>query len=264
MTGAFEAPDKHTSFYTGLTKKEVADGKKALKTKMVFMDGWVVVLNARKYNNYASNSKQSMAYMKEYGMLPDVISEYVEAVDAPDYVGGYKKNKSGYLHRNVAESLLGRKLSEDEVVHHIDLNPENNNPDNLAVMLGDTHTLLHQGKVDISDTGIILLSEYYDTNHKSETINPKSETLKKKEYTKVSDITDVDITEIAEKYGIKKDFVRQKLDDLENWIEEKPTRGKGRNLRRTLMAWVKRDAEKMVKEHFSKNSRGGVVDVREN
>ena len=41
------------------------------------------------------------------------------------------------------ESILGRKLSKDEIVHHKDGNKLNNNPDNLVVMSKKEHTLLH-------------------------------------------------------------------------------------------------------------------------
>ena len=36
-------------------------------------------------------------------------------------------------HRVVAENILGRRLNADEVVHHVDGNPRNNDPDNIRV-----------------------------------------------------------------------------------------------------------------------------------
>jgi hypothetical protein len=62
-------------------------------------------------------------------------------------VGGYRyvyapnhpnATKDGYVceHRLVAEKTLGRYLTGKEVVHHIDENPLNNTPDNLAVCSG--------------------------------------------------------------------------------------------------------------------------------
>lgn len=51
--------------------------------------------------------------------------------------GGYRsvKTESGWMleHRYNAEKKLGRKLSHGEVVHHIDGNPSNSLPENLAV-----------------------------------------------------------------------------------------------------------------------------------
>lgn len=48
-----------------------------------------------------------------------------------------------YLHRLVAEAKLGRYLTEDEIVHHIDGNPENNHWDNLEVMTQSEHAKEH-------------------------------------------------------------------------------------------------------------------------
>jgi hypothetical protein len=66
-----------------------------------------------------------------------------------------KKNKSvtnGYVflkqpgkteHREIAVSLLGRRLKTNEVVHHLDENPKNNLVSNLIVMTRSMHGKLH-------------------------------------------------------------------------------------------------------------------------
>jgi len=48
---------------------------------------------------------------------------------------GYRQYKDSgtYVHRDVAEKKLGRKLKGGEVVHHIDGNSLNNSPKNLKV-----------------------------------------------------------------------------------------------------------------------------------
>lgn len=46
---------------------------------------------------------------------------------------GYKKVNGVHEHRTVAETMLGRKLKRGEVVHHIDRDKSNNNPENLMV-----------------------------------------------------------------------------------------------------------------------------------
>lgn len=54
--------------------------------------------------------------------------------------------KGGYVaeHRLVMEATLGRYLTRDEVVHHIDGNPENNHPDNLMVFQSNPDHLRHE------------------------------------------------------------------------------------------------------------------------
>ena len=46
-------------------------------------------------------------------------------------------------HRIIAERLLGRQLSSDEAIHHIDINSRNNCHSNLSVMSLATHGRLH-------------------------------------------------------------------------------------------------------------------------
>lgn len=64
---------------------------------------------------------------------------------------GYIKNNyenangHGYCwkHRRIAEEILNRKLSTNEVVHHLDNDSNNNNITNLIVISRPTHTKLH-------------------------------------------------------------------------------------------------------------------------
>ncbi len=63
--------------------------------------------------------------------------------------GTYLKNGHVHIHRTVAETFLGRELSESEVVHHIDNDRKNNNPENLAVFPSQSeHARCHFGKMD--------------------------------------------------------------------------------------------------------------------
>lgn len=63
----------------------------------------------------------------------------------PDY---YCATNKGYVaeHRYVAEQKLGRRLKKGEIVHHIDRNRLNNDPDNLMVFkTAADHTRYHAG-----------------------------------------------------------------------------------------------------------------------
>jgi len=55
----------------------------------------------------------------------------------------YIKEYGRHQHRVVAEKMLGRKLREGEIVHHIDGNGHNNNPENLRVMTQSEHARGH-------------------------------------------------------------------------------------------------------------------------
>ena len=57
----------------------------------------------------------------------------------------YNKFLGRHEHRVVAERMLGRKLKKNEVVHHIDLNKQNNDENNLVVLPSNSeHSHLHQ------------------------------------------------------------------------------------------------------------------------
>ena len=57
----------------------------------------------------------------------------------------YNKFLGKHEHRVVAERMLGRKLKKNEVVHHIDLNKQNNDESNLVVLPSNSeHSHLHQ------------------------------------------------------------------------------------------------------------------------
>lgn len=61
--------------------------------------------------------------------------------------GGYRyvcrDGKKIALHRLVVEEREGRKLSSDELVHHVDHDPLNNDPDNLVILTRAEHQRLH-------------------------------------------------------------------------------------------------------------------------
>ena len=59
----------------------------------------------------------------------------------------YRKVRGAHEHRAVAEQKYGRKLTFDDVVHHIDGNKRNNCPDNLVVMTRSEHIAIHRDQM---------------------------------------------------------------------------------------------------------------------
>lgn len=66
-------------------------------------------------------------------------------IDADGYlVTRTDRNTSALrVHRLIMEEYLGRKLTEQEVIHHVDLNKLNNDISNLRVMTREEHARLH-------------------------------------------------------------------------------------------------------------------------
>lgn len=59
----------------------------------------------------------------------------------------YTKYYGRHAHRVVAEQKLGRKLKKNEVVHHIDGNRRNNDPDNLMVFSSSSDHMRYHAQI---------------------------------------------------------------------------------------------------------------------
>jgi hypothetical protein len=68
-------------------------------------------------------------------------------------------------HRRVAERILGRKLMDNEVVHHINGRRSDNRPENLCVMDEEDHLEYH---------------EWYDWIHSTYNVYPRGDTQRRK------------------------------------------------------------------------------------
>lgn len=262
MTGIYEMSPEIISFYTKIQIDKIEKIlKDNLKEKIIYRDGWIVVKNAIKHNNYATNPKQKMAYMKEWNNLPEELKIYAPSFnDVNEYKPKYKKRDSEYEHRLIAEKVLKRKLKKNEVVHHIDGNPSNNNISNLAVMPIETHIKLHKKEIDLSDSSIILLSYYYDTRPKSENINNKSEIInnnreiesmrereKKNKGLDKTSLTREELWSIAMKTNIDLNDVMRKYYEILDLIEAGEFQRKypkHKSLKLTLMNWLRLDVKR--------------------
>ena len=71
----------------------------------------------------------------------------------------YRKIGGDHIHRIVAESILGRRLREKEIIHHCDENKKNNDPTNLAVLPNRViHARIHFSKKNIDISRFMLLN----------------------------------------------------------------------------------------------------------
>ena len=50
-------------------------------------------------------------------------------------------------HRYIMQDIIGRKLGKNEIVHHIDGNKKNNNPDNLMIVTRSEHAKMHYSEI---------------------------------------------------------------------------------------------------------------------
>lgn len=78
-------------------------------------------------------------------LVAEVVSEQYLARMYPYKRIRISKTQTRDQHRIVMESILGRALKPDEIVHHKDGNKRNNAPSNLEVMSRKTHMEHHRG-----------------------------------------------------------------------------------------------------------------------
>jgi hypothetical protein len=65
-----------------------------------------------------------------------------------DTSGYYKRSGKIFIHKLIAERVLGRPLFKEEVIHHINGNTLDNNPSNITVMLRSEHKKCHYSLQD--------------------------------------------------------------------------------------------------------------------
>lgn len=245
----YELTENTIAFETGLIIKEIQEFKRKFEIdgKFIFRDSWIKIVNADKYEHYEgeTNEKAKLNFLK---IIP---SHIIHSFDTPQIgemnikLPRYKSVKGGYKHRLLAEDVLGRKLTKNEVVHHLDKNPSNNSLSNLVVMSKIEHKLLHKKEITIDKVNLILLSDRCQggvlpprgvliTNNQQSIIN---------KYNNIEDIKEEDLENIAEKYQVPISFVKSKLDDMSNWLGANGKKYKDYYL--ALCNWVKKDALKI-------------------
>jgi hypothetical protein len=73
-------------------------------------------------------------------------AQYTDKIRKGTNKHGYKKSQGKYRvqHRKIAAEMLGRDITPQEVVHHIDMDKLNNNKENLYVCNKNEHSSIHQ------------------------------------------------------------------------------------------------------------------------
>ena len=76
-----------------------------------------------------------------------------------------------YLHRHVASLSVGRWLSSEEHVHHIDECKTNNHPSNFKILSASEHSKLHMGEV-LNKVCLKCAKEFLPDKHFSKYCSP--------------------------------------------------------------------------------------------
>ena len=109
------------------SKESLLKMSKAKKGKTVSESSRKKMSEAKKIKGIGHKKKRADGYISIY---------------FPDHP---RSNKDGYImeHILVAESVLGRWIAEDEIVHHINHKRDDNRKDNLKVMTKHEHMSMH-------------------------------------------------------------------------------------------------------------------------
>ena len=108
---------------------------------------------------------------------PDFYKKEIRSINRDRYFSFYdpyhplagKTDGMVYLHRHLASVKIGRWLTHEENVHHIDGNKENNDLDNLMILTNENHIKIHMnenGKSKVIKNCIICGKEFECFNKK--------------------------------------------------------------------------------------------------
>lgn len=74
LTGIYELPITYIAMETGLTVAEVQKGFQRISNKILYLDGYVIIKNHKKYQDYSKGSeKQRAAFQRELDLLPESV-----------------------------------------------------------------------------------------------------------------------------------------------------------------------------------------------
>lgn len=191
LTGAYKWSDSKTLFETGLTSQQLVKSKQDLQEAnlVYFLNNWVVIPETNEKTNFDKGKMTSVAYKREFDLLPD----------------------------EIREMLIGYSYPIDRVSIPIEIR-----------------------------------------NKKSEIRNKEKGGVGEKTFSKIEDLDEEQIRDIAKEYQVPEAFVISKIDDLKNYCES--TGKKYKNYRSTLKQWVKRDAIGIRKEQNDRSKIAFIVE----
>lgn len=120
LTGAYETPLSHIALDTGLSQAEVQKALDDLAPKIVYVDGYVVVRNHRKYQDYSKgNDRQRGAYAREFEKLPQpvrtLLLEEIRLVPNQSPTSWQLDRKQKVESRNKKEGGVGETTPEHKM-----------------------------------------------------------------------------------------------------------------------------------------------------
>lgn len=223
ISGIFQLHDKKIMMETGMSQKELEEGKKSLTDagKVLFSGGWVFVVNAEKNNRYKNSPDNVTAYEREISLVPQKVLSYFQDVSSSKDVD------------STVDSLV----------------------DGTVDSLVDSTK-----KSEIRNKKSEIRNREREYEGERNIIHPELVgEISKIDFSNFSDLTDSVLQEIAEKYGVPIGFVEDRKMDMEVWIG-KSKKNRYANYKLALMKWVRDEKKQLVLRAGFR--RGGVVDAR--
>jgi len=113
------------------------------KAKPITQATYKIKILCDEYYQYCRIEKlKSIAMKSNHAEYP------YQIINESGYVCLYSSNfkKIKLEHRYIMEKAIGRALNKDEIVHHINKNPSNNNIENLKIVDKSEHREMHTSK----------------------------------------------------------------------------------------------------------------------